>query len=647
MLVDIICVRSMRIGSAILSARFAILAGFFSIAERHVKAEDTWMYAVQLSAVVQSSPPRITLNWPVDPHIATNYTVYRKTKEATSWGVGTTLAGSATNFVDANVTIGAAYEYQVVKHALQGHKGYGYIYAGLQAPLTESRGKLILMVAGTHAGSLASELARLENDLTGDGWTVIRHDVSTTSPVAVRNQIISDYAADPTNVKAVFLFGRIPVFKSGDLNYDGHLVRAMPADAFYGDMIGDWSGSPNYLPADVKLMVGRVDMFNMPGNGAAVPWPTEVELLRNYLNKDHAWRHKQIQVPRRALMGNRRGDEMGEATAASGFRNFEPLVGPGNIIEADTADLSLPQSRWGPKLAAESYLWAYGCGGGMPDGISHLGTVGEYNSLFSTNVVGQDAKAVFVMLFGSWFGEWDGQDNFMRAFLATPSYGLACLMSGRPHCFLHHMGLGETIGYGTRLSMNNNTLYQNQSNGYPRAIYVSLMGDPTLRMDMVAPPSGLSAVTVTGGVNLSWSPSSESVLGYHIYRRDSAGGSFSRMNGALITSTSYTDSSNSPATAIYMVRAVKLQTTPSGSYFNASQGIFATVNEAIQVVVRRATNGMTLTWNSRPGTIYRVLAGDSLTNWSDVSGGIEAVEANTAWTDSEIHSRRFYWVTAP
>ena len=100
-------------------------------------------------------------------------------------------------------------------------------------------------------------------------------------------------------------------------------------------------------------------------------------------------------------------------------------------------------------------------------------------------------KAVFVMLFGSYMGNWDGTDDLLRSVLATPTMGLACMMVGEPHWFVHHMGLGETIGYGTRLTMNNNTLYQSASNAFMRAVYINLMGDPTLRQDPICPPSGL------------------------------------------------------------------------------------------------------------------------------------------------------------
>src|SRR6185369_4190327 len=111
---------------------------------------------------------------------------------------------------------------------------------------------------------------------------------------------------------------------------------------------------------------------------------------RNYLNKDHAWRQKLVEVPRRALMGDRRGDEAGLGTAATGFRNFDPLVGPGNTLEANISDVSEPEVRWSRMLEADSYLWAYGCGGGMPNGISQLGTNGLYNDMYSTDAVGGD-----------------------------------------------------------------------------------------------------------------------------------------------------------------------------------------------------------------------------------------------------------------
>src|SRR5256885_786476 len=84
--------------------------------------------------------------------------------------------------------------------------------------------------------------------------------------------------------------------------------------------------------------------------------------------------------------------------------------------------------------------------------------------------------------------------------------------------------------YSTRLSMNNDgTLYQNHSNIMNRAIYIALMGDPTLRQDIIAPPANLVATPGQGTVTLNWAASGDNVAGYHVYRAASASGRFTRL----------------------------------------------------------------------------------------------------------------------
>jgi hypothetical protein len=260
------------------------------------------------------------------------------------------------------------------------------------------------------------------------------------------------------------------------------------------------------------------------------------------------------------------------------------------------------------------------------------------------------------MLFGSWFGNWDGTDNFMRSFLATPSLGLTCCMAGVPHWFVHHMGLGETIGYGTRLTMNNSTMYQNQTNRFTRAIYIALMGDPALRQDPVAPPGMLNGVAAGGGVMLNWQPSADEVAGYHVYRSAAPGGPFVRLTSSLVAGTAYTDTTVSPNVYTYMVRAVTLQTTASGTYFNPSQGTFATVDATnalppIQLAVSRTANGILLNWNSRSGVVYRVQARSAFgqSGWADVSGSLTATGSSSSWAITNLSSaqRRFYRIASP
>lgn len=633
------------------------------------RAQDiAWEHAVQLSASVQESPAQITLQWPQDSLLTpTRYMIHRKTRGATAWGSGVQLPGETTRFVDTNVVVGNAYEYQVVKTTTT-HTGYGYIFSGIRAPLVEERGKVVLIVDNTYAADLSAELNLLQQDMAGDGWIVLRHDVARQdSPARVKSLIQSDYAADTAKVRAVFLFGHIPVVRSGNYNVDGHRTRPMPADGFYGDMDGTWTDNdgdgildPSTLPSEVELEVGRVDLSGMPGslttNGPA-SFPSERELLRQYLRKDHAFRHAQLSVPRRALIGDRFGNFGNEAFAASGYRTFAAFFGATNISKANADDGAAVAERWISLLGKNPYLWAYGSGGGTYTSMRALGTHAPYDSVETVDLVSQDAEAVFVMMFGSMLCEWQVEDNIMRAVLATPTYGLACSWSGRPHLYYHHMGLGETIGYGIRLSQNNSGLYQNQVNDFLRAVHMALMGDPTLRLHPIAPPKSLIATSTPDGVRLDWTPSIDTVEGYHVYHAASASGPFTRLTTSMLRATNYADAAAPSGDSAYMVRAVKLEESASGSYYNASQGVFATTSFTpappatlkITACARDSIGNVRIEWTSVPGRRYRVLGKASMADakWTDLSGDVAAKAATLSWIDPTTGAarERFYMVS--
>src|SRR5215831_8768861 len=70
--------------------------------------------AVEASANVQKTPPKITLTWPSNAQ-ATGYAIYRKQFSDTSWGNPIANIGAVTSWADTNVVVGASYEYQVVR----------------------------------------------------------------------------------------------------------------------------------------------------------------------------------------------------------------------------------------------------------------------------------------------------------------------------------------------------------------------------------------------------------------------------------------------------------------------------------------------------------------------------------------------------
>jgi len=133
--------------------------------------------------------------------------------------------------------------------------------------------------------------------------------------------------------------------------------------------------------------------------------------------------------------------------------------------------------------------------------------------------------------------------------------------------------LGENLGYSAWITMRN-TCYQSVDSTHNNA-NAALMGDPTLRMHPVAPASNL----VVAGTSLSWTASAEAVSGYCVYRQDQGSGVYTKIKTTAGNETTYEDIAAISGVNYYMVRALKLETSNSGSYFNLSQGMFGSTDK--------------------------------------------------------------------
>ena len=365
---------------------------------------------VKVSAIAHSQidvpliAATIELRWPEElAYQDADYKVYRKEKDETSFTLKATLTYDGQNpiidWTDDDLAGKTAYEYLVERSRKFGatHPFFsedlkdktvfppvvvpaiGYVYAGVDVPLDdpdssiESPGTVILIVDDTQAAALANELDRLENDLIAEGWGVKRHDVVRHNDVPASNThddvhalILGDYTTE-ANVTTVLLIGHVPIPMSGWNNPDGHLFRPMPADVYYGDMdvslwtdtqflgtgniIGDGIFDQKDVPTDgdgkpVELMVGRVDMSDLPNFGIYNPGLTEAqletELLRRYLDKDHAFRTGQVVVERGALIRDQFAfpdSSTGAWQTLSGF--FVPATNP----EPDEPD-NIDVNKW-------------------------------------------------------------------------------------------------------------------------------------------------------------------------------------------------------------------------------------------------------------------------------------------------------------
>jgi hypothetical protein len=453
---------------------------------------------------------------------------------------------------------------------------FGHIFAGIRYPAPETWGTVLLVVDDGLVDSLASELERLELDMIRDGYRVCRRNVVHGTPVTeVKDLIAAECMTDPT-ITTLFLFGNITVPYSGDIqgahaNHRG----AWPADVYYGELDAAWTDSvvdnttasrpanrnvpgdgkfdQTYIPSHMELQVGRVDLSRMPTFAE-----DEIGLLRRYLDKDHAFRTRAMDIPRRGRIDDNVGETYGAAYACAGWRNFTAMFGAGSIRTGD----------WLPALETDDYLCAYGCGPSSYTSCGGVATTGD----FATKTI----HAVFTMMMGSYFGDWDNSDNVLRAPLGAAGYPLTCCWVGRPTWHFHHMGLGYPIGYSTLVTQNNHTCYMIGYGG--SQVHIALMGDPTLRMFPLKPASDLTlACSPADAVTLTWAASGDSVLGYHVYRSDDMRGTFQRLNQEIVEDTAYVDAYPLDGWTAYMVRAVKLETTGSGTFLNLSAGIIDSI----------------------------------------------------------------------
>lgn len=542
-------------------------------------SQNSQTVSVRLNASVVASPPSITLSWAsLSGATTTGFTIYRKLKTGTSWGSSiATLAGTATSFQDTNVSVNTLYDYKVTRTATIStttYTGYGYISTGIEVDAVINRGIILLVIDSTFVSSLSSEITTYQADLKAEGWRVKTFYVGrNASVVNVKNTIVTAYNTEAVNTKAVMLIGHVPVPYSGNFAPDGHSnhVGAWPADVYYADMNGTWTDASvnntsasrtqnDNIPGDGKfdqtyiadgsaeLQVGRIDLANM----TAFTTKTELQLLQDYMAKDHNYRVKNYTTIQRGIIDDNFGYFSGEAFAANGWRSISTIVGNSNVSSGDYIT----------SLAAGSYQWAYGCGGGSYTSASGIGTTDSF--------VNNSVQGTFSMLFGSYFGDWDATNSFLRAPLCSGTT-LTNVWGGRPNWFFQHMAMGENIGYSVQLSQNNNSVYS-PTGFYPRGVHQALMGDLTLRNDIIKPGSNLNYTAGFGTGTLKWNKTSDVVLGYNVYVNN-GDSIFTKLNGSIITDSTYTYSCLPHQSNSLYVKAVKLQQTPSGTYYNESPGI--------------------------------------------------------------------------
>lgn len=519
--------------------------------------------SITLDVSVNAGPtPSVTMVW--NGQGGRTVHIWRRPLGLSGINTWTEISANASSpYVDSTVVNGEAYEYSV--RSLSGttaNNALAHFVATINTPLNDSRGAVLIVVEDTWTTELEEELKLLELNLAGDGWVVERmlwNREGQNNGADLKAAIQTAVANNP-DINSLFIFGAVEMVKSGYLAPDGHAAHSHETDLFYGDLDGLWTdtnNSSNYVagdgeydqsdyPSTIELRTGRVTFHDMPAFKK-----TEVEYLRDYIHKEHAYRLRHRDVTYQNFVGD---DFYLYATNMT----LKPMVGTGNWNNAGNLDQI---------IGDESYLVA----------------VGARTSSWDAARDGFQ-KAIFTACFRSHIQEWWSKNNNMRGMLTQPDWGLTALWGGRPAWYLHKLAAGAPIGQSvidTQNDLKNSRStrdYEYYSDEYPYPkVSTNLMGDPTIRVSHVEPVGNLNITRLNANnIRLSWTPSpATDLIGYHVYSSSERLGPYERLTATPISATTYDAPAATGSDTWFQVRAVADVTVRTGVYEDQSHARFA------------------------------------------------------------------------
>jgi len=523
---------------------------------------------------------RVTFNWDADTNTY-NFFIYKKKSSDSLFGeYFAKLPKDQLNWSDTLLE-NSEIEYKIEKDANL-YYSYGYIIAGLNIEEKDYFGSCLILVDSTIYPNILDELNKFTNDIRSDGWRVIikqapRAESFDTAKVQLTKGIILDTYKEIDDLSALILIGRIPVPYSGNSSIDGHEDHygAWPTDVYYAELNGKWTDTlrskfdnvipramnlPNdgkfdqtFMTSDLELQMGRIDLFNLPFFKES-----EIELIKRYLLKISDFKNGKVNISKIAGIIDNFGTDYKEGFAANGWTNFYSLLGGDSVFYL--------KDRY--ELQKQDYLFYYGCGPGV--------YVACHEALYSEELAKSPHLAAFNLLFGSYNGDWDSENNLLRSVLAAQPLGYTAVWAGRPFWFFHHLAYGYNIGYSTKLTQNVYPSNYTAVSPYARRMnHIALHGDPTLRISYFAKPENAKVKHNGESIEISWEYPNSDGITFNIYRSNDIDGKFVRINIEDIKGNSFIDNHPNLGKNIYQIRAKRKELAQAGTYYNLSLGNFS------------------------------------------------------------------------
>ena len=507
--------------------------------------------------------------------------IYRKKISDDTWTLLTT-GTTASTYTDNTISTEVEYEYKfkVNTNVSSPSEAFGYIAFGVKIPQKTTRGDILLLIDDRFTSSLSDEIFALQRDLISDGWNPITAACSKDSSANCVKSAI-DSINNVQSLEAIYMIGHIPVPYSGVIAPDGHVehVGAWPTDLYYVSTSSSWTDNTanysnsyradntnvpydgkfdvSYLQDEVTCPISRIDFYNLPSAENS-----EIDMLRNYLNEASKYKNGLIEVKEKGLVDDQIPNHY-DGFASNGYRNFGSLFGD-----------SITKSNMLSSLEGDTYKWTYATGYGTDTSMSGIGSISTLKN--------SSYKGIFSMTFGSYFGDWNTEDNLMRSLLADGKMLTTC-WAGRPNWFFHHMGLNNPIALSAKMSIENGSGYSPLNTteydvaGYAQNnVHMELLGDLTLRQNY-HPAVANFDVSYDADSNyfeLSWDqPSNNNIVSFEIYKSQDSTSGYTLLTSLSSTATTYIDRTVNTLN-FYYIKYVSLDSTLSGSYYNNSTGSF-------------------------------------------------------------------------
>lgn len=334
-----------------------------------------------------------------------------------------------------------------------------------------SRGETVLLVVADYLEDpLSAQLSQLQDDLAGEGWTVALQVMGGGSPQDLRSLLQNTPDLDG----AIFI-GFLPCAWYEE-DYWG--VEEFPCELYFMDLDGIWTDSDQDSLFDghsgdvaPEIWVGRIDAHTAYG--------PEVQLLVQYLEKDHLYRTGQMGLNSRALTFN--DDDWGMYTdcgldAIYGTSGVTVVNEPGQT----TAENYLDRLSQGYEFV---HLMSHSC----PWGHTFKVPGGMAGTVMAPEIAQVNPRTAFLQLFSCSNARWVEQGCLGNWYLYGTDYGLLVTGAAKTGSMLDFeeyygpLGTGLTFGEAFREWWE----YEAQSgfSSYERAWFYgnALLGDPTLK----------------------------------------------------------------------------------------------------------------------------------------------------------------------